>query len=186
MLFIDGTNLDHRLRAAFNRDDIDFTKFFAALAQGTTLIHTHYFSAPYVRAGNQARYAKQTADFNYLRTLPNVTLCLGRHQPRVVTCRSCNHQYTSYAEKGTDIYTAAKLVHAACHKLADLLILVTGDNDFWPSVRIARDDGATVHVAFVISPGEPLHDQLTRLTQLRQYAHRYIKLDQAFVANCWR
>ena len=186
LLFVDGTNLDHRLRAAFGRDDVHFSKFFAALSQGTQLKQVHYCSAPYVRTGNQAKYAKQTADFNFLRTLPYVTIHLGRHQPRSITCRSCNHQYVSYTEKGTDIYAAALLVHAACHREADRLILVTSDNDFWPAVQQCHQEGVDIHIAFVIDPKESARDQLKRLSILRKHASRYVMLNQAFMAGCWR
>ncbi len=104
LLFVDGTNLDHRLRAAFGRDDVDFPAFFAAVTIGTVLQRVHYFSAPYIRAANPANYKKQTADFNFLRTQSNVMLHLGRHQPRPVKCHSCNRRYTSYTEKRTDIF----------------------------------------------------------------------------------
>lgn len=185
LLFIDGTNLDHRAREAFSRDDIDFPKLFAELATGTNLLHTHYFTAPY-RTDNTGKYAKQMSDFNILKKLPNVTLKLGRHQPRIVECKNCNHTYTTYVEKGTDVAVASALVHAACHKKAGRLILFTGDNDFWPAVRMARDEGAHVEVAFVIKPFEELRDQLNLVSMLRYNATRYIKLDEQFMAKCWR
>jgi uncharacterized LabA/DUF88 family protein len=186
LLFVDGTNLDHRLRAAFARDDVDFPAFFAAVTVGTDLQHVHYFSAPYIRSANPVSYKKQTADFNFLRTQRNVTLHLGRHQPRPVKCRSCNHRYTSYTEKGTDIFAAAKLVHAACHKEADRLILVTNDNDFWPALQLCRSNGVSVHVAFVINPNERVRDQLNRLSVLRKNTDRYRMLDKVLMDGCWR
>ena len=186
LVFIDGTNLDHRLWDFFGRDDVDFIKFFAKISQGTQLQHVHYCSAPYLRAGNQAKYAKQTSDFNFLRTQSNVTLHLGRFQPRPVTCRKCNHQYKSYTEKGTDILVATLFVDAAFHKRADRLILVSNDNDFWSAIRLGRQHGVEVHTAFTINPNESTRDQLKRLSVLRRDAHRYLMLDHAFMEDCWR
>ena len=136
------------------------------------------------RDGDDAVTAVGGAGF--LRSQQNVTLYLGRHQPRPVKCRSCNHRYTSYIEKGTDIFAAAKLVYAACHKEADRLILVTNDNDFWPAVLLCRNSGLTVHVAFVTDPNESTRDQLNRVSVLRKQADRYLKLDEALMDTCWR
>lgn len=86
LLFVDGTNLDHRCLQAFGRDDVDFEKLFAA---------------PYNRASDERRYRKQTGDFNQLRKMPDVTLKLGRHQARQVECLNCGHRYTTRVEKGT-------------------------------------------------------------------------------------
>ena len=35
LLFIDGTNLDHRLSEGIDTRDVDYTKLFAALSRGT-------------------------------------------------------------------------------------------------------------------------------------------------------
>lgn len=186
IIFIDGTNLDARLLDFFGRNDVDFKKFFAKISQGTQLQHVHYCSAPYVRARNKNKYAKQMADFNFLRSRSNVTLHLGRFQLRPVTCRECNHRYNTYKEKGTDILVATRFVDAAFHKRADRLILISNDNDFWPALELARQHGVEIYTAFVIDPDRPTGDQLQRLSPLRQQAHGYLTVDDAFMQDCWR
>ncbi len=186
LLFVDGTNLDYRCLEAFGRDDIDFDLLFAALTAGTRLLHTHYFTAPYIRMSDERRYRKQTGDFNQLRKMPNVTLHLGRHQVRQVECYKCGHRYIAYTEKGTDVGAAARLVQAACHKEAGRLILVSGDNDFWPALEIGRAEGAWCEVAFVIGPAESAFRKLNEVANLRNTCKRYVKLDQQFMSGCWR
>lgn len=187
LLFVDGTNIDHRLWESFGRSDVHLGKFFEQVTAGTDLQHIHFCTAPYHRPpGRASLYKKQQGDLNFLRTRPDVTIHLGRHQPRTVTCRSCNHAYTTHSEKGTDTFVASKLVQAACDGSVDRLFLVSGDNDFWPAVQICQEEGAEVHVAFVISPNEPEQLQLNRVAQLRRYARTSIKLDAAFMATCWR
>ena len=186
IIFIDGTNLDHRLWDFFGRDDVHFLKFFAKISDGTQLDRVHYCTAPYSRYGNQAKRAKQTADFNFLRRQSNVTLHLGRFQQRPVTCLNCNHQYQSFKEKGTDILVATRFVDAAFHKRADRLILVSNDNDFWPALELARQHGVEIYTAFVVDPDRPTGDQLQRLSPLRQQAHGYLTVDDAFMQDCWR
>lgn len=186
LVFIDGTNLDHRLRDFFGRDDVDFIKFFAKVSQGTQLQHVHYCSAPYFRARDQAKYAKQTSDFNFLRSQSNVTLHLGRFQRRSVTCWKCDYRYESYKEKGTDIIVATLFVNAAFHKKVDRLILVSNDNDFWPAIQLGRQHGVEVYTAVVINPNESRRDQLNKLRVLNRDAHYCITLDYAFMQGCWR
>ncbi len=186
LLFVDGTNLDHRCLEAFGRDDIDFEKLFAALAAGTRLLHAHFFTAPYNRASDERRYRKQTGDFNKIRGMAGVTLHLGRHQPRQVECYKCGHRYTAYTEKGTDVGAAARLVQAACHKEAERLILVTGDNDFWPALEISKAEGAWCEIAMVIGPSESAFHKLNEVANLRNSCKRYLKLDQQFMLTCWR
>lgn len=186
IIFIDGTNLDHRLWDFFGRVDVDFPKFFAKISDGTQLNHVHYCSAPYSRYGNQDKRAKQASDFNFLRTQSNVTLHLGRFQLRPVTCRKCNHRYKTYKEKGTDILVATRFVDAAFHKRADRLILISNDNDFWPALELARQHGVEVYAAFVIGPDRSIEDQLKTLSPLRQQSHGYLMVDDAFMRDCWR
>lgn len=186
LLFVDGTNLDHRCLTALGRDDIDFDRLIAALSEGTRLLHTHYFTAPYNRTADERRYRKQTGDFNKLRKMADVTLHLGRHQARHMECRSCGHRYTTYVEKGTDVGAAACLVQAACHHQADQLILVSGDNDFWPALKIARAEGVWCTVAFVVGQEESRFQKLNEVSNLRDAANRYVVLDSEFMENCWR
>lgn len=187
LLFVDGTNVDHRLWEAFGRSDVHLGRLFGAITAGTNLQHVHFCTAPYHRPpGRASLYKKQQGDLNFLRTRQDVTIHLGRHQPRTIECRSCNHAYTTYSEKGTDTFVASKLVQAACDGTVDRLYLLSGDNDFWPAVQICQEEDAEVHVAFVISPKELEQTQLNRVRQLRRYARGEVKLDAAFMAGCWR
>src|SRR5947207_2298190 len=74
ILFVDGTNLGHRLVDAFGREDVDYVKFFAALTAGTKLLRTHYCTAPMIQTVDPKRYARQVAALNVLRTMPDVEL----------------------------------------------------------------------------------------------------------------
>lgn len=188
LLFVDGTNLDHRLREAFGRVDVDLKKLFEELGKGCRLIHVHYFTAPYTRSAETEMHTNQTKALNFLRTLTEVTIHLGRHQPRTIRCRrpNCSYTYTSYDEKGTDVHAAARLVQSACHKLADRLILVTNDNDFVPAVQICKAEGAQVDIAYVLSSREPFGAQRYRLDSLRKLAGKTTEMTEEWMSGLWK
>ncbi|MGA2233214.1 MAG: NYN domain-containing protein [Tepidisphaeraceae bacterium] len=186
ILIIDGTNIEARCREAFSRDDIDFGRFFAKVAAATTLLHTHYFTAPFSRRSDPQRLAEQSGRFNVLKAMPNATLHLGRYQAREVRCRECGHVYTAFAEKGTDVAAAVCLIDAAIRRRAEQLFLLAGDNDYLPAVRLARAEGVKVVVGSVISPHEHKHGQLMAIADLRHNCGRYFEIDQDFMADCWR
>lgn len=182
LVFIDGTNLDHRCWEAFGRTDIDFQKFLAALSAGTQLKHTHYFTAPYTGEREKKR---QTGALNLLRKLGNVTVKLGRYQPRLFTCDKCRYEHRLVTEKGTDVGTACEMVRSACQRSADRLILVAGDNDFIPALTMARELKVHAEFAFVMGPNEDQHRAWMAVANMRHAARNQTVLDEQFMSKCW-
>lgn len=188
-LFIDGTNLDRRCLEAFGRNDVDFVRFFAALATetGTRLEKVHYFTAPYVAQVNMDAYKKQASDLNALKKMsPLVSVHLGRHQEQERFCPKCRSYSRTYVEKKTDVGAACELVKAACLKMAHRLILVSGDTDFTPALQIARGQSVPCKVAFVIGPNENYGRKFMETADLRMASAGFIKLDDQFMYPCWR
>jgi uncharacterized LabA/DUF88 family protein len=118
--------------------------------------------------------------------MPNTTLHLGRYQPRDLVCKICGRTYSSYVEKGTDVAAAVMLVDCAIRKRSDVVFLLAGDNDYLPAVKFARTEGARLVVGFVVNPHRSEHDQLMAVADLRHNCERYIKIDAAFMSDCWR
>jgi uncharacterized LabA/DUF88 family protein len=182
MLFVDGTHVDHRCWNAFHRTDIDFAKFFAKLAQGTVLKGVVYCFAPYL---HEDMRRTQTGVLNRLKKMQGVRTYEGRHMRREYSCRWCKRLHTDSVEKGTDVAVAAHLVEAACLKLADRLILVAGDNDYWPALEVAKGVGADCRFAYFVGPGEIDQRVFNEVAQLRYKSSGFIKLNDAFMQDCW-
>jgi uncharacterized LabA/DUF88 family protein len=160
IIVVDGTNLDHRLSDAMasrriEMRDIDFAAMFAKLSEGTHLLKVHYCSAPYLSSSDPRRNegrARQTRTFNRLESLGYVELHnKGRHVQRPDTCFHCRRPIKVTVEKGTDVSAGVHLVHAACMKLADRIILVANDNDFVPALRLSNQVGARLTLAYVVA-----------------------------------
>ena len=185
LIFVDGTNLDHRLLEAFGRNDVHFDRFFRALSNGTSLVQVYYCTAPYFKSAGPKKYAKQMADLNALRSMMDVTVDLGRYKKRSTTCRKCSNEYPTFSEKGTDVYVASRMVRAACHKHAERLVLVSNDNDYWPAVETCRQEGAEVVVAIVVDPVNR-KASLQKIARLRSASSSTVEIDGKFIGPCWR
>lgn len=162
-----------------------FGRFFAALSVGTSLVHAYYCTAPYFKAANPPKYAKQMADLNVLRSMLDVSIDLGRHKRRTGRCHSCGRDYPTFSEKGTDVFVASRMLRAACHRHADRLILVSNDNDYWPAVEICRQEGVEVVVAVIVNPSRR-KVSLEKVARLRAASSWYLEIDDVFMAGCWR
>jgi len=182
MLFVDGTHVDKRCQQAFNRLDIDYRRFFDKLAAGTRLTSVLYCAAPY--RGNDMR-GFQRGVLNRLKMLGIVTIFEGRYMERDSKCRKCGYLNTQLVEKGTDVGVAAYLLDATYRKLADQLILVSRDNDYWPALQLAQKQGAYCRVAYFVGPDESDFDRYNEVAMLRNNCRGYIKLNAGFMAECW-
>lgn len=180
MVFIDGSNLYHGLRAFAPQKRLDFQRFCKQLC-GTSnrLIHTHYYNVPVGQADDPAAYAAQQSFFARLRNIPFFTTTLGRlvDRKRDETCPSCSHSYAvEYrTEKGVDIHLATDLLTFAFDNQYDLAVLVSQDGDFVPAVeQVIRLNKRVLNAEFP-----------NRLpSYLSQRCSGIIKLDQAFLSKC--
>ncbi len=186
-LFVDGTNLDHRLEAGIGSQDVNFSLFFQEIASvtQTKLTHTHYFTAPYVKSDEPRRLgirARQIRSLNRLRNMKEVSVhTLGRHQRREEYCPHCRRPMIGYDEKGTDVHAAALLLQAAFRRTANRLIFLANDNDYVPAFEICRELGMPVTLIYV-APNEVSHRLVGQLRRAAGEAHH---IDAKFMSNLW-
>lgn len=183
LVFVDGTHVDHRCQEAFGRKDIDFKKFFLKLTLDTRLLEVVYCTAPYLFEDLRKH---QKGVMNRLHQIGvKLTVYEGRHMRREWYCKSCDYRHVEPVEKGTDVAVAAHLVRAACGKLADRLILVSGDNDFWPALEIAKSVGGHCEFAYFVGPKDNDTKVFNEVSQLRYNSRKFHKLNQEFMKDCW-
>ena len=96
MIFIDGSNLYHSLKAHFQRTDIDIGKFCRKLLDKRRLIRIYYYNATVGRKEEPERYRHQQAFFDNVGSIPYCELRLGR-------LVYINWPNTPPYEKGVDI-----------------------------------------------------------------------------------
>jgi|WetSurMetagenome_2_1015567.scaffolds.fasta_scaffold99605_3 uncharacterized LabA/DUF88 family protein len=163
-IFIDGSNLYHGLKGEFQRTDLEFNRFIAALVDGRRLIRTYYYNAPLPASQNAQRASNQQRFFDGLRRIPYLAIRLGRLEPRGET----------FVEKGVDIAIAVDMLSMAFHNAFGTAILVSSDGDFVKVVEAVRDLGKHVEVAC-----------FSKAYHIRQAADRAIELNAAFLAPLW-
>lgn len=83
-----------------------------------------------------------------------------------------------FRQKGIDTLLSIDLVELAATGQISKAVLVTGDSDFAPATRRARDKGVIVDIFY--SPATYLHDELVEACDDR------IPLDRAYFADCLR
>lgn len=137
--YIDGFNLYHAIDA-IGRDELkwlDLRRLCEVYAPKPDhqLIAVNYFSAFATwRPDAFARHRE------FVRALEatGVTAVLGRFKEKERSCRSCKAGWKDHEEKETDVNLGLALVRDAYENSFDRALLMTGDSDLTPAVRLVK------------------------------------------------
>ncbi len=141
MIFIDGSNMYHSLKAYFHRTDIDLGKFCEKLVDKRKLVRIYYYNAEVGQREEPERYKDQRQFFDSVEAIPYTELRLGR---LVYTSAWPN---TPPYEKGVDVMLATDMLTHCFKNNYDTTILVAGDSDFVGALQAVKDNGKHVEVA---------------------------------------
>ncbi len=151
MVFIDGSNLYHALKAVLGKANIDFKHLVQALVgPDRELARVYYYNAPVNAQEVPDQYKKQQSFFSGIKRLPYFELKLGRLVRRA----------QGMIEKGVDVRLATDMVAAGLRDRYDVAVLVSGDGDFADAVQVVKDAGKHVELAYPASahPADALLD----------------------------
>ncbi|MCX6800625.1 MAG: NYN domain-containing protein [Candidatus Diapherotrites archaeon] len=198
MLFIDGNNFYHNLRASnISPSSIDFLKLSEVVCNKfhTSRVKTIYYnSSPSIESGQQAYY-DQMRFFGELQNLPKFEVKLRKLQKHsnaevirkahervdaLILCSKCKPivraefaetiKRSKYREKGVDVSIAIDMVALAYSNDYDVCILLSGDADFIPALELVQLLGKEVRSTFL---------KFGYSTQLRQKFHsNFMYLDK--------
>jgi uncharacterized LabA/DUF88 family protein len=172
MIFIDGSNMYHSLKAYFKRTDIDLGCFNEKILEKRRLVRMYYYNAVVGKVEEPERFKDQEKYFKSVAAIPYTELRLGR---LVYT----NAWPSSPPfEKGVDVQLATDMITHAFKNNYDVAILVAGDNDYVGAIQAVKDNGKHVEVA--------LFGQERTSRQLRDVADRVIVLDGRLLRGCWK
>lgn len=95
-----------------------------------------YFSAYATWRPNAYRRHRE-----YVKSLKaaGVTCIMGKFKPRSRKCNACGHTWQAHEEKETDVNIALYMLSEAAKGVYDRFLLISGDSDLAPAVRIVRD-----------------------------------------------
>ena len=148
MIFIDGSNFYHNLKAHHFNTKIDFKKFSDLLCKGRKHVRTYYYNAPVKQADDPGEYKRQQLFFDGLRRTPYLELKLGYFLKKTKTCEDCGHVLNYPVEKGCDVNLAVDMMSMAYKGLYDVAILVSSDGDFSSACQCVKDLGKHVENAY--------------------------------------
>lgn len=172
MIFVDGSNLYHSLKAFFSRTDLDIGRLGGKLLGRRRLIRLYYYNAKVGRKEEPERYRQQQAFFASISAIPYCELRLGR----LVYTNSWPN--TPPYEKGVDIQLATDMITHSYKNNYDVAVLTASDTDYVGALQAVKDNGKNVEVALF---GK---EQTSR--QLRVVADRVITINARLLKGCWK
>lgn len=168
-IFIDGNNFYFGLKRIYKDDrklmNFNFEKFCNFLADKRELIEIFYYNAPLDRMKDLGKYKNQQKFFEKIKKIPKFNLILCKLLKRRI--KRTNQYY--YVLKEDDIHMAGDLIKGAFKNIYDVALLVSGDGDFVPAVKIVQEEGKKVeNIYFKKSASTNLRQNCDKSFMLRK------------------
>ncbi len=149
IIYIDGFNLYYG--ALRNGPDkwLDLERLFHLIRQDDDIQHIRYFTA-------RTADADQEAYLSALSTSPLVITEFGLFKSKTIKCRvnTCKHigprEFKAAEEKGTDVNIALRMVDDAYQNLCDRIVLVSGDSDLVPALRLVKQRFPSIKITVYV------------------------------------
>jgi len=140
-IFIDGSNLYHNLKR--HGIKISFEEIIKKVETKRDVINIFYYTAELDKNLNEKKYLEHRRFLEKIEEIPNfnVVLCSLR---RIVL----EDGSVEFMIKGDDVYLATDLIKGAYEDLYDVAIIVSGDADFIPAIKLVQKKGKKVINAF--------------------------------------
>jgi uncharacterized LabA/DUF88 family protein len=112
-------------------------------------------SVKYFTAYNFSKVEKQQRHFYYNQALKStgIEIILGRYKIKSRYCSICGTDTPQPEEKETDVNLALHLLVGAMTKSCDKSIIITGDSDFVPAIKMVKKHFPSHRVGVIIPIG---------------------------------
>ncbi len=173
---VDGFNLYHSVREAPYQLQGRGTKwldlralcssYLHIIGSGAQLTEVHYFSAlaTHLEVTNPDLTRRHRAFISCLQD-SGVGVELARFKKKTLRCEHCGARLIRREEKETDVALAGRLIELFVRDRADCVVLMTGDTDLAPAVRLAKELFPHGTVAFAFPFGRK-NRELERIADL--------------------
>ncbi|MFQ5531979.1 MAG: NYN domain-containing protein [Candidatus Nanoarchaeia archaeon] len=140
-IFIDWSNLYHNLK----RHDINITfqEIINKLETKREVTDIFYYTALLDKKHDLDRYNKHKKFLDKIKKIPNFNIVFCNLKKIINEDSSI-----SFEIKSDDIYLATDLIKGAYEDLYDVAIIVSGDEDFVPAIKLAQKNNKKVINAF--------------------------------------
>jgi 6-hydroxy-3-succinoylpyridine 3-monooxygenase len=165
IVYIDGFNFYYGALKDSPDKWLNLQKYFELLRQNDDLQKIWYFTAKV----SGSKLAAQETYLDALGTLPLVEVVFGLYKLKNLKCRvdKCAYQggrsYKVPEEKGTDVNIALQMIDDAYQGACDRMILVSGDSDLVPAVKLVKKRCPEVQITVYIPATNPKRGAATEL-----------------------
>lgn len=165
--FVDGFNLYHAIRD-LGREELKWVNLRAmlrdfALPPRYDLTRVLYFTAHAKwLPGAWARHRQYVSALK----ASGVEVHLASFKKKQRGCNSCGQTWTGHEEKETDVNIGCHLLDLAYQGEFDRALLVSGDSDLTPAVRLVRARFPAKEIKIIGPPGRPAAGGLVKATGL--------------------
>ncbi|MDR1188714.1 MAG: NYN domain-containing protein [Bifidobacteriaceae bacterium] len=126
---------------------LDVVTLVRSLRPKSHLLRVNYYTAITVESADA-----QSRQDTYLKALaaqngPVLRVIRGRYQRRSHLCDACGAKRIVYEEKETDVHIASQLVADAIQHQMDEALVVSGDADYLPAVRMVQAVAPTIRLS---------------------------------------
>ena len=140
-IFIDGSNLYHNLKRFYIK-----TKFEEIMKKVETrrqVVDIFYYTALLDKSINEEKCKGHERFLDKIKEIPNFHVVLCNLRKVILKDGSVD-----FAIKGDDIYLATDLIGGAYENLYDIAIIVSGDADFIPAIKLVQKNGKKLLMLF--------------------------------------
>lgn len=151
IVFIDGFNLYFGMTSTY--PDIKWLNL-ELLAQNLlkphqTLVGVKYFTSLVSNDPNKEK--RQRAYLSALK-MTNTTIIYGHYKSKPKSCFSCHHTWNDNEEKMTDVNIAVHMLTDAMDDLYDTAMLISGDSDLVPPIKVIHSKFSPKRVMVAFPP----------------------------------
>lgn len=184
IVYVDGFNLYYGSLKGTPWKWLDLQRYFETLRNDDEIVEIAYFTA--LSLGSGATQARQRTYLDALRELPKVEIIYGKYRPKTVQCtvvcpHNGNRSFNVPEEKQTDVAIGVRMMDDAYRDRCDRLIIVSGDGDMVPAIKMVRDrfPEKTTH-AYIPA----LNPKRAAAYDVRRAAHKARTLPVALIEKC--
>ena len=140
-IFIDGSNLYHNLKR-FNIKTT-FEEIIKSVETKRKVVDIFYYTALLDKSIDEKKYKEHKRFLDKIKEIPNFHVVICNLRKVILEDGSVD-----FAIKGDDVYLATDLIKGAYENLYDVAIIVSGDADFIPAIKLVQKKGKKVINAF--------------------------------------
>ena len=140
-IFIDGSNLYHNLKRY--KIKTKFEEIIKKVETKREIVDIFYYTALLDKLIDENGYNKHKKFLDKIKKIANFNVVLCTLRKMILENGSVD-----FAIKGDDVYLATDLIKGSYENLYDVAIIISGDADFIPAIKLAQKNGKKVINAF--------------------------------------